>query len=151
ASYDGAISNWLTARAPDGSAVAFPERLNLQAIKVQDLRYGENPHQQAALYRDEHPAAGTIATYRQLQGKELAYNNLADGDAAWECVKTLADAGNAAGCVIVKHANPCGAAVADTPLAAYGRAFATDPVSAFGGIIAFNRPVDGPTLDAVAA
>jgi len=151
ASYDGAISNWLTARGPDGAAAAFPERFNLQAIKVQDLRYGENPHQQAALYRDERPAVGTIATYRQLQGKELSYNNLADADAAWECVKTLADDPNAAGCVIVKHANPCGAAIADTPLAAYGAAFATDPVSAFGGIIAFNRPVDGSTLDAVAA
>jgi phosphoribosylaminoimidazolecarboxamide formyltransferase/IMP cyclohydrolase len=151
ASYDGAISNWLTARGPDGAAAAFPDRFNLQAIKVQDLRYGENPHQQAALYRDERPDAGTIATYRQLQGKELSYNNLADADAAWECVKTLADGTKDAGCVIVKHANPCGAAVADTPLAAYGKAFATDPVSAFGGIIAFNRPVDGPTLDAVAA
>jgi len=151
ASYDGAISNWLTARGPDGAATAFPERFNLQAIKVQDLRYGENPHQQAAFYRDERPVAGTIATYRQLQGKELSYNNLADADAAWECVKTLAETGASAGCVIVKHANPCGAAVADTPLAAYGNAFATDPVSAFGGIIAFNQPVDGPTLEAVAA
>ncbi|HET7031907.1 MAG TPA: bifunctional phosphoribosylaminoimidazolecarboxamide formyltransferase/IMP cyclohydrolase [Casimicrobiaceae bacterium] len=151
ASYDGAISNWLTARGPDGAATAFPERFNLQAIKVQDLRYGENPHQQAAFYRDERPAAGTIATYRQLQGKELSYNNLADADAAWECVKTLAETGTSAGCVIVKHANPCGAAIADTPLAAYGNAFATDPVSAFGGIIAFNRPVDGLTLEAVAA
>jgi phosphoribosylaminoimidazolecarboxamide formyltransferase/IMP cyclohydrolase len=151
ASYDGAISNWLTARGPDGAAVEFPDRYNLQAIKVQDLRYGENPHQRAALYRDERPAEGTIAIYRQLQGKELSYNNLADADAAWECVKTLADGGNASGCVIVKHANPCGAAVAATPLAAYGKAFATDPVSAFGGIIAFNRPVDGATLDAVAA
>ena len=90
ASYDGAISNWLTARGPDGAAVAFPDRFNLQAVKVQDLRYGENPHQQAAFYRDEKPAPGTIATYRQLQGKELSFNNLADSDAAWECVKTLA-------------------------------------------------------------
>jgi len=151
AAYDGAISNWLTARGVDGSAVAFPDRFNLQAIKLQDLRYGENPHQQAALYRDECPAAGTIATYRQLQGKELSYNNLADADAAWECVKSLANDGKGAGCVIVKHANPCGAAVADTPLAAYGKALATDPVSAFGGIIAFNRTVDGPALEAVAA
>ena len=102
-------------------------------------------------YRDETPVAGSIATYRQLQGKDLSYNNLADSDAAWECVKTLADAADAAACVIVKHANPCGAAVADTPLDAYGKAFATDPVSAFGGIIAFNRPVDATTLDAVAA
>ena len=151
ASYDGAISNWLTARGADGAAAAFPDRFNLQAVKVQDLRYGENPHQQAAFYRDEAPAAGTIATYRQLQGKELSYNNLADSDAAWECVKTIAGAGERAACVIVKHANPCGAATAETPLAAYGKAFATDPVSAFGGIIAFNRPVDAATLDAVAA
>jgi phosphoribosylaminoimidazolecarboxamide formyltransferase/IMP cyclohydrolase len=151
ASYDGAISNWLTARGPDGAADVFPDRFNLQAIKVQDLRYGENPHQQAALYRDERPAAGTIATYRQMQGKELSYNNLADADAAWECVKSLIGDRRGAGCVIVKHANPCGAAVADTPLAAYGKAFATDPVSAFGGIIAFNCPVDAPTLEAVAA
>ncbi len=151
ASYDGAISNWLTARGADGAAAAFPDRFNLQAVKVQDLRYGENPHQQAAFYRDEAPAAGTIATYRQLQGKELSYNNLADSDAAWECVKTIAGAGERAACVIVKHANPCGAAIADTPLAAYGKAFATDPVSAFGGIIAFNRPVDAATLEAVAA
>jgi phosphoribosylaminoimidazolecarboxamide formyltransferase/IMP cyclohydrolase len=150
ASYDGAISNWLTARGADNAAVAFPERFNLQAIKVQDLRYGENPHQQAAFYRDERPAPGTIATYRQLQGKELSFNNLADSDAAWECVKALA-ADDGAACVIVKHANPCGAAAADTPLAAYRNAFATDPTSAFGGIIAFNRPIDAATLEAVSA
>jgi len=151
ASYDGAISNWLTARGPDGAAAAFPDRFNLQAAKVQDLRYGENPHQQAAFYRDENPAPGTIATYRQLQGKELSYNNLADSDAAWECVKSFAGSADAAACVIVKHANPCGVAIADTVLAAYRKAFATDPVSAFGGIIAFNRPVDGATLEAVSA
>jgi phosphoribosylaminoimidazolecarboxamide formyltransferase/IMP cyclohydrolase len=147
AAYDGAISNWLTARGPDGAAAAWPDRFNVQAAKVQDLRYGENPHQQAAFYRDDPPAAGTIATYRQLQGKELSYNNIADSDAAWECVKSLA----APACVIVKHANPCGAAVAAALLDAYRSAFATDPTSAFGGIIAFNRAVDGATLDAVAA
>jgi len=150
ASYDGAISNWLTARGIDNEAAPFPERFNLQAIKVQDLRYGENPHQQAAFYRDERPVPGTISTYRQLQGKELSFNNLADSDAAWECVKSLAPVAGSA-CVIVKHANPCGAAVADTPLAAYRNAFATDPVSAFGGIIAFNRPIDAQTLEAVSA
>jgi phosphoribosylaminoimidazolecarboxamide formyltransferase/IMP cyclohydrolase len=150
ASYDGAISNWLTARGPDGAAAAFPDRFNLQAVKAQDLRYGENPHQQAAFYRDEVPAPGTIATYRQLQGKELSFNNLADSDAAWECAKTLAALQDAAACVIVKHANPCGAALAATPLAAYRNAVATDPVSAFGGIIAFSRPVDAATLEAVA-
>jgi phosphoribosylaminoimidazolecarboxamide formyltransferase/IMP cyclohydrolase len=147
AAYDGAISNWLTARAPDGAAVAFPDCFNLQVAKVLDLRYGENPHQQAAFYRDLSPAAGSIATCRQLQGKELSYNNIADGDAAWECVKTF----DACACVIVKHANPCGAAVAATQLEAYRNAFATDPTSAFGGIIAFSRPVDGATLEAVAA
>ncbi len=152
ASYDGAISNWLTARSVDNGAppFPFPARFNLQAVKVQDLRYGENPHQQAAFYRDEQPVPGTIATYRQLQGKELSFNNLADSDAAWECVKSLARTHDAA-CVIVKHANPCGAAVADSPLAAYKNAFATDPVSAFGGIIAFNRPIDAPTVEAVSA
>jgi len=151
ASYDGAISNWLTARGPDGAATAFPARLNLQAEKVQDLRYGENPHQQAAFYRDERPAPGGIATYRQLQGKELSYNNIGDSDAAWECVKAFADLGDHAACVIVKHANPCGVAIAATPIEAYRKAFATDPVSAFGGIIAFNRPVDAATLEAVSA
>jgi phosphoribosylaminoimidazolecarboxamide formyltransferase/IMP cyclohydrolase len=147
AAYDGAISNWLTARGPDGAAAAFPDRLNVQAAKVQDLRYGENPHQGAAFYRDPAAAPGGIATYRQLQGKELSYNNIGDGDAAWECVKTFAEPA----CVIVKHANPCGVAIADSPLAAYRKALATDPVSAFGGIIAFNRPVDAKTLEAVAA
>ena len=151
AAYDGAISNWLTARAPDGASATFPDRFNLQAVKVQDLRYGENPHQQAAFYRDENPVPGSIATYRQHQGKELSYNNLADADAAWECVKSLGLLETAAACVIVKHANPCGAALADTPLAAYRNALATDPVSSFGGIVAFNRPVDAKTLEAVSA
>jgi phosphoribosylaminoimidazolecarboxamide formyltransferase/IMP cyclohydrolase len=151
ASYDGAISNWLTARGPDGAAVAFPDRFNLQAAKVQDLRYGENPHQAAAFYRDERPLPGTIATFRQLQGKELSYNNIADSDAAWECVKAFGGFGGATACVIVKHANPCGVALAAGPLDAYRKAFATDPVSAFGGIIAFNAPVDAATLEAVSA
>ncbi len=147
AAYDGAISNWLTARGADGSAAAFPDNFNLQTVKVQDLRYGENPHQGAAFYRDVGAAPGTIATFRQLQGKELSYNNIGDADAAWECVKTFAEPA----CVIVKHANPSGVAIAGSPLEAYRRALATDPVSAFGGIIAFNRPVDAATLDAVAA
>ena len=111
------------------------------------MRYGENPHQSAAFYRDETPAPGSIATYRQLQGKELSYNNVADSDAAWECVKTF----DAPACVIVKHANPCGVATASTSIEAYRKAFATDPTSAFGGIIAFNRPVDAATVEAVAA
>jgi phosphoribosylaminoimidazolecarboxamide formyltransferase/IMP cyclohydrolase len=147
AAYDGAISNWLTARGPDGAPSELPERFNAQLAKVQDLRYGENPHQHAAFYRDDPPVEGSIATYRQLQGKELSYNNIADADAAWECVKTFAEPG----CVIVKHANPCGVAIAQTLLDAYRNAFATDPTSAFGGIIAFNRPVDATTLEAVAA
>jgi phosphoribosylaminoimidazolecarboxamide formyltransferase / IMP cyclohydrolase len=150
ASYDGAISNWLTARGPDGAAAGFPDRFNFQVEKVQDLRYGENPHQAAAFYRDERPVPGSIATYRQLQGKELSYNNIADSDAAWECVKSFA-ATAAAACVIVKHANPCGVAIAATPLDAYRKAFATDPVSAFGGIIAFNCAVDAATLETVSA
>ena len=136
------------ARRRRRGAPRFPDRFNLQGAKVQDLRYGENPHQQAAFYRDETPARrARIATYRQLQGKELSYNNIADADAAWECVKTFAEPA----CVIVKHANPCGVAIAATPLDAYRKAFATDPTSAFGGIIAFNRPVDAATLEAVAA
>jgi len=106
---------------------------------VQDLRYGENPHQQAAFYRDLYPAPGSLAVARQLQGKELSYNNIADADAAWECVKSFATSA----CVIVKHANPCGVAVGAGPLEAYAKAFQTDPTSAFGGIIAFNRPVNG--------
>ena len=150
AAYDGAISNWLTSLS-DGelsgkpSRVIFPNRLNVQLVKAQDMRYGENPHQAAAFYRDLDPAPGALAHYRQLQGKELSYNNIADADAAWEAVKTFEDAA----CVIVKHANPCGVAVAADPLTAYRLAFATDTTSAFGGIIAFNREVDGPTVEAV--
>jgi phosphoribosylaminoimidazolecarboxamide formyltransferase/IMP cyclohydrolase len=147
AAYDGAISNYLTARDEAGTARLFPDRFNWQGAKLQDLRYGENPHQQAAFYRDETPAGGTIAAASQLQGKELSYNNIADSDAAWECVKTFGETA----CVIVKHANPCGVAVAATPLQAYRKALATDPTSAFGGIIAFNREVDAETADAVGA
>jgi phosphoribosylaminoimidazolecarboxamide formyltransferase/IMP cyclohydrolase len=147
AAYDGAIANWLTARGPGGDAQRWPDVFTLTADKVQDMRYGENPHQSAAFYRDASPARGSIATYRQLQGKELSYNNVADSDAAWECVKTFDECA----CVIVKHANPCGVATGDTPLAAYRKAFATDPTSAFGGIIAINRPVDAAAVEAVAA
>jgi len=147
AAYDGAISNYLTARDETGAPQLFPDRLNWQGAKVQDLRYGENPHQQAAFYRDEAPAPGTIATYRQLQGKELSFNNIGDSDAAWECVQSFAEPA----CVIVKHANPCGAAIAQTPLEAYRQAFATDPTSAFGGIIAFNREIDAATVELVSA
>jgi len=134
AAYDGAVANYLT--APDGAE--YPEVLTLQFHKLQDLRYGENPHQSAAFYRDARPVAGALANYKQVQGKELSYNNIADADAAWECVKQYEEPA----CVIVKHANPCGVAVASTLQAAYERAFATDPVSAFGGIIGFNRALD---------
>src|SRR5262249_16738517 len=145
AAYDGAISNYLTARDPGGAAQPFPRSFTWQGTKLQDLRYGENPHQQAAFYRDEAPPAASVASARQLQGKELWYNNIADGDAAWECVIGFAEPA----CVIVKHANPCGAAIAATPLEAYRAAFATDPTAAFGGIIAFNREVDAAVVEAV--
>jgi len=152
--YDGAISNYLSSvnfEAEKLSEEYVPERaqfsgqFNEQYVKVQDLRYGENSHQQAAWYRDLSPAAGSLATGVQLQGKELSYNNIADADAAWECVKSF----DTSACVIVKHANPCGVAVGATALEAYSKAFQTDPTSAFGGIIAFNRPVDKAAAEAV--
>jgi phosphoribosylaminoimidazolecarboxamide formyltransferase/IMP cyclohydrolase len=145
AEYDGAISNHLTALTADGGREAFPRRLNLHFEKAQDLRYGENPHQRAAFYRDLRPAPGSLARYAQLQGKELSYNNIADADAAWECVKTF----EAPACVIIKHANPCGVAVGKDITEAYVRAFATDPTSAFGGIIAFNRALNSAAAEAV--
>jgi len=147
AAYDAAISTYLGARDSAGAEKALPDRFNWQGSKIQDMRYGENPHQRAAFYRDERPAPGSIATARQLQGKELSYNNVADADAAWECVRGF----SGCACVIVKHANPCGVACAPTTLEAYRSAFATDPTSAFGGIIAFNREVDAATLEAVSA
>jgi phosphoribosylaminoimidazolecarboxamide formyltransferase / IMP cyclohydrolase len=146
AEYDGMISSWLTARNPAGDARPFPDRLNLSFRLAQSMRYGENPHQAAAFYAEANPPAGTLAHLRQLQGKELSYNNIADADAAWECCRSF----DVPACVIIKHANPCGVAVADSPLAAYRNAFLTDPTSAFGGIIAFNREVDGPAAEAVA-
>ncbi len=146
AQYDGAIANHLSAIRPDGSRSEWPQTLTLQFRQAQALRYGENPHQSAAFFRDVEPAAGSLANFRQLQGKELSYNNIADADAAWGCVTAF----DAPACVIVKHANPCGVATAATPLQGYRLAFATDPTSAFGGIIAFNRPVDEETAAAVA-
>ena len=154
--YDGAISDYLSAVqvsdvAPAGDAAPalaqFPGQTNGRFVKVQDLRYGENSHQSAALYRDLYPAAGSLVTARQLQGKELSYNNIADADAAWECVKgfdtgAAGDPSRRAACVIVKHANPCGVAVGADALEAYSKAFQTDPTSAFGGIIALNTPLD---------
>ena len=148
--YDGAISNYLSSIAFDAAAAVptrseFPAQTNSQFINLQDLRYGENPHQTAAFYRDVTPAAGSLVTAQQLQGKELSYNNIADADAAWECVKSF----NESACVIVKHANPCGVAVGKDALESYSKAFQTDPTSAFGGIIAFNRPVDKAAAEAV--
>jgi phosphoribosylaminoimidazolecarboxamide formyltransferase/IMP cyclohydrolase len=154
AAYDGMIANYLTALEPGaeqaGAAVPvrepFPDVWSLQLHKTQDMRYGENPHQAAAFYRDLQPAAGTLSQWKQLQGKALSFNNIADADAAWECVKSF----DGTACVIVKHANPCGVALGATPLEAYGKAFQTDPTSAFGGIIAFNAEVDGATAELVA-
>ncbi|MDD2721470.1 MAG: bifunctional phosphoribosylaminoimidazolecarboxamide formyltransferase/IMP cyclohydrolase [Gallionella sp.] len=141
AAYDGMISNYLTAIGSDGVKSDFPAQINFSFAKVQDMRYGENPHQKAAFYRELNPVAGSIANFTQVQGKELSYNNIGDADATWELVKTF----DQCACVIVKHANPCGVAVADTPLNAYKLAYATDTTSAFGGIIAFNRELDAET------
>ncbi|MCE4537483.1 bifunctional phosphoribosylaminoimidazolecarboxamide formyltransferase/IMP cyclohydrolase [Pelomonas sp. P7] len=145
AQYDAAISNYLSALQEDGSKAEYPAQMNATFVKVQDLRYGENSHQTAALYRDLYPAPGSLVTGKQLQGKELSYNNIADADAAWECVKSF----EVPACVIVKHANPCGVAVAANAAEAYAKAFKTDPTSAFGGIIAFNREVDGAAAQLV--
>jgi phosphoribosylaminoimidazolecarboxamide formyltransferase/IMP cyclohydrolase len=151
AAYDGMISNYLGALQPgaedDPGAIParepFPSTYTLQLTKTQDLRYGENPHQSAAFYREAAPVPGLLAGWTQRQGKALSYNNIADADAAWECVKTFAGPA----CVIVKHANPCGVAVASTLLEAYAKAWQTDPTSAYGGIVAFNRPLDLPTVE----
>jgi phosphoribosylaminoimidazolecarboxamide formyltransferase/IMP cyclohydrolase len=138
AAYDTMVAAYLAARAP---SAPFPATLPLVFEKLQELRYGENPHQRAAFYRDPAARGASIARAKFLQGKDLSYNNIADADTAIECVRQFAEPA----CVIVKHANPCGAAVAATPLEAYERAYRTDPTSAFGGIIAFNRPLDAPT------
>ena len=144
--YDGAISDYLSRIQADGSHALFPALSNGRFVKLQDLRYGENPHQQAAFYRDLYPAPGSLVTAVQLQGKELSYNNIADADAAWECVKSFSEPA----CVIVKHANPCGVAVGADSLEAYSKAFKTDPTSAFGGIIALNRTVDAASAQEMA-
>jgi phosphoribosylaminoimidazolecarboxamide formyltransferase / IMP cyclohydrolase len=145
ARYDSAIANWLTALDADNKPTTFPERLQLAFDKVDTMRYGENPHQQAAFYKEPNPVTGSIASYQQLQGKELSYNNIGDADAAWEAVKAF----ETTTCVIVKHANPCGVALGATAEEAYRRAFTTDPTSAFGGIIAFNCTIDKATAEAV--
>ncbi|MBL0150138.1 MAG: bifunctional phosphoribosylaminoimidazolecarboxamide formyltransferase/IMP cyclohydrolase [Ideonella sp.] len=153
AAYDGMITNYLSA-IEDGAEertaevpkrAEYPAVYTLQLHKTQDMRYGENPHQSAAFYREQAPAPGTLSQWQQLQGKELSYNNIADADAAWECVKTF----DVPACVIVKHANPCGVAVGATPLEAYTKALKTDPTSAFGGILALNRPLDAAVVEAI--
>lgn len=153
-SYDGAIAAYLTSLAhaePDPQATpereTWPRTLTLQLTREQTLRYGENPQQIAAFYRDPTIPTGLMGHYRQLQGKELSYNNIADADAAWDCVRSF----DTPACVIVKHANPCGVAVGDDSYRAYEKAFRTDPTSAFGGIIAFNRPIDAATAEAVSS
>jgi phosphoribosylaminoimidazolecarboxamide formyltransferase / IMP cyclohydrolase len=143
--YDAAISDYLSSLQADGTRAAYPAQSNGRFVKLQDLRYGENPHQTAAYYRDLHPAPGSLVTGKQLQGKELSYNNIADADAAWECVKSF----DTPACVIVKHANPCGVALGANAGEAYAKAFKTDPTSAFGGIIAFNTEVDAATAEQV--
>ena len=145
ARYDGIIANYLGRQSLIGDAQDFPATYNMQFIKAQEMRYGENPHQKAAFYIETKPQEASVATALQLQGKELSFNNIADTDAALECVKQF----NEPACVIVKHANPCGVAVSTTILEAYDRAYQTDPTSAFGGIIAFNRLLDADTAKAI--
>ncbi|MBI5719173.1 MAG: bifunctional phosphoribosylaminoimidazolecarboxamide formyltransferase/IMP cyclohydrolase [Burkholderiales bacterium] len=162
AAYDGMITNYLTALAAGAEEHAetvparepFPAVLSLQLAKTQDMRYGENPHQTAAFYREVMPAtpaaaAGLLSGWTQHQGKALSFNNIADADAAWECVKSFV--ADAPACVVVKHANPCGVAVGATLAEAYAKAWKTDPTSAYGGIVAFNRPVDAATAEAMQA
>jgi phosphoribosylaminoimidazolecarboxamide formyltransferase / IMP cyclohydrolase len=145
AAYDGMIANYLGARVGVEEPETFPRTFNTQFVKVQDMRYGENPHQRAAFYVEENATEASVSTARQLQGKELSFNNVADTDAALECVKPFKEPA----CVIVKHANPCGVAIGGNILEAYNRAFQTDPTSAFGGIIAFNRELDAETAKAI--
>ncbi len=154
ARYDSMIANWLTGLAEGAEAkpaeaapvpAIFPAKLQLAFDRTEILRYGENSHQSAAFYRETNPVAGSIAAYTQLQGKELSYNNIADSDAAWECVKSF----DAPACVIVKHANPCGVAIDGTLLGAYEKSFKTDSTSAFGGIIAFNGEVGIDVVNAM--
>lgn len=147
AAYDGMIANYLGA-ITDGTEeepADFPRTFNTQFVKAQEMRYGENPHQKAAFYVESNPAEASVSTARQLQGKELSFNNVADTDAALECVKPFKEPA----CVIVKHANPCGVAIGENILEAYNKAFQTDPTSAFGGIIAFNRELDATTAQAI--
>jgi phosphoribosylaminoimidazolecarboxamide formyltransferase/IMP cyclohydrolase len=146
ARYDGLIANWLGTHTSGERSEMFPPQLQLSFVRRAELRYGENPHQTAALYLEARPPAGTVASAQVLAGKELSYNNIADADAALECVKAFQQT---PACVIVKHANPCGVALGASALEAYERAYATDPVSAFGGIIALNMALDAATAAAI--
>jgi phosphoribosylaminoimidazolecarboxamide formyltransferase/IMP cyclohydrolase len=146
AQYDGAIANYLGKTSNTGKQREFGDTINLQYRQIQTMRYGENPHQNAAFYIEQPQGEASVSTARQLQGKELSYNNIADTDAALECVKQF---DNRPACVIVKHANPCGVAYGENLLEAYGHAYSTDPESAFGGIIAFNQALDGATAQAI--
>lgn len=146
AGYDGMIANYLGSIVENGKPEGMPRTFNVQFEKAQTMRYGENPHQSAAFYVSGEPGEACISTATQIQGKELSYNNIADTDAALECVKQFSDEPS---CVIVKHANPCGVATGNSLLEAYDRAYATDPESSFGGIIAFNQALDGATAQAI--
>lgn len=146
AHYDGAIANYLGAISFSGDKTTFPATFNSQYRKVQEMRYGENPHQKAAFYVEYNVDDASVSTAQQLQGKELSYNNIGDTDAALECVKQFSEG---PACVIVKHANPCGVAIGTSLLDAYDRAYQTDPESAFGGIIALNQELDAETAQAI--
>ncbi|MBT3504291.1 MAG: bifunctional phosphoribosylaminoimidazolecarboxamide formyltransferase/IMP cyclohydrolase [Piscirickettsiaceae bacterium] len=146
AHYDGMIANYLGKITDNNNNVEFPRTFNSQFHKAQDMRYGENPHQKAAFYTEQQPESGTISAAVQIQGKAISYNNIADTDAALECVKAFPES---PACVIVKHANPCGVATAKDLLTAYDLAYQTDPTSAFGGIIAFNKTLDAATAQAI--
>ena len=146
ARYDGAIANYFGCLPASGEKEQFPRTYSLQVKKVQEMRYGENPHQRAAFYVEEGYTEASVASSKQHQGKQLSYNNMADTDAALECVKSF---NNGPACVIVKHANPCGVSEADSLIAAYDHAYSTDPTSAFGGIIAFNQTLDAHTAKAI--
>jgi phosphoribosylaminoimidazolecarboxamide formyltransferase / IMP cyclohydrolase len=147
ANYDATIANYLGTLDKNHTPKNFPDTLTCQFSKKQVLRYGENPHQNAAFYTERNPPSGSITNALQLHGKELSFNNIADADAALECVKSFSK--NKHTCVIVKHANPCGIASCDTQTAAYKRAFLTDPTSSFGGIIAFNQSLTANTVTSI--
>ncbi|ASQ46967.1 Bifunctional purine biosynthesis protein PurH [Legionella clemsonensis] len=149
AAYDAAIANYLGTLNEVKEPSGFPAVLTCQFEKQYDLRYGENPHQQAIFYRDKNPSQGSLATAKTLQGKPLSYNNLLDVDAAFNCIRAFSP--NAATCVIVKHGNPCGVAIGDTTAHAYLRAHQADPISSYGGILAFNRTIDAETARAILA